>query len=133
MTRGVRINRMLLIAGLILTALGFISGGALLASSIGWITTTSGPTLWILFPLASFGGLLLSALGARTHSLPVLTKSTATVMLLLALAAVIALVMTSIGVLPAPQSVSALWYVFAVGLLSGSAGFLSAARPGEPA
>jgi len=124
---------MMFLAGLVLSALGFVSGAALLGSSIGWLTVSQGPTLWILFPLGTFGGLLLAALGSRTRTLPVLTKLTGAVMFLLALAAVAALVLGSIGVLSAPRETTPLWYVFAIGLLSGSAGFLTSAKPGEPA
>lgn len=124
---------MMLLAGAVLLALGLGSGAALLASSIGWLTVSYPVTLWIMFPLGSALGLLLAALGARTRTVPLLLRVTGTVMFLLALVSVAALVLGSAGMLPVPRGTAALWYVFAVGLIVGTANFLAPAAPGEPA
>jgi hypothetical protein len=122
----------MLIVGLVLVALGLISGAALVASSIGWITPTHSVTLWVMFPFGSALGLLIAALGSRARSLPALLKTTGSVMLLFALVAVATLVLASAGIFPAPQGTAALWYVFGVGLIIGIANFLAPASPQQP-
>lgn len=124
---------MILLVGVLLIALGLISGAALLASEVGWLTVTNVVALWILFPFGAALGLLIASLGAHTRSVPALLKLTGSLMLVLSLAAVATLVLASIGVLPAPRGTAALWYVFVVGLLVGTANFLAPARPGQPA
>jgi hypothetical protein len=123
---------MLLLAGLLLIVLGLISGAALLAAAIGWLTLAPSVTLWVMFPFASALGLLIAALGARTRTLPALLRTTGSVMLLFALAAVAMLVLGSAGLLHAPQETAALWYVFGVGLVVGVANFLAPASPSQP-
>jgi len=124
---------MLLLAGLVLIALGIVSGAGLLLSAIAWLTVSHPATLWILFPLASTLGLLLAALGSRTRTVPMLLKMIGVAMFVLSLSAVAILLLGSIGFLPSPTEMFALWYVFGVGLVVGTAGFLIPASPGEPA
>lgn len=124
---------MIIVTGFVLIALGLVSGGALLGASAGWIALTSTTTLWVLFPLGSAGGLLLAALGSHAHSLPALLKITGSAMLLLSLGAIVVLALSSLGVLPAlAHGPAALWYVFVVGLVVGTANFLAPAAPGQP-
>jgi hypothetical protein len=122
----------MLIVGLVLVALGLISGAALVAASIGWITLTHSVTLWVMFPFGSALGLLIAALGSRARTLPALLKTTGSVMLLFALVAVAVLVLASAGFFPTPQGTAALWYVFGVGLIIGMANFLAPAAPQQP-
>jgi len=124
---------MLLLAGLFLMALGLLSGAALLAASGGWFTVHYGLTLWILFPLLSTFGLLLAGLGSHHRMLPLLLRVTGGILLLEALVAVGLLVAAAAGMVGLPSGSAALWYVFAVGVIGGSAGFLIPAAPGEPA
>lgn len=124
---------MMLLIGLLLTVLGLVSGGTLLSSSLGMLTISNAVALWILFPLASALGLLIAALGSHAHTVPLLLKLTGAVMLILSLAAVACLVLGSAGMVHIANGTSALWYVFAVGLLIGTANFLAPAAPGQPA
>jgi hypothetical protein len=124
---------MILIVGLLLIALGLISGAALLASEMGWLAITHGITLWFMFPFGSALGLLIAALGARRRSVPALLKLTGSLLLLLSMAAVVTLVLASAGILPPPRGTAALWYVFGIGLAVGMANFLAPASPSQPA
>ncbi len=124
---------MILIVGLLLIALGLISGAALLASEMGWLAVTHAITLWLMFPFGSALGLLIAALGAHSRSVPALLKFTGSLMLVLSMAAVVTLVLASAGILPPPRGTAALWYVFGVGLTVGIANFLAPVSPGQPA
>ena len=124
---------MILLVGVLLIALGLISGAALLASEMGWLAITQPMTLWLMFPFGSALGLLIAALGARRRSVPAILKTTGALMLLLSMAAVTTLVLASAGILKAPQGTAALWYVFGVGLAVGMANFLAPVSPGQPA
>ncbi len=124
---------MLLVAGAVLMLLGLISGAGILASSIGMLSVTNDLTLWVMFPAGTFLGLLLAALGSRTHMVPVLMKLSGALMMLLALASITVLVLGSMGILTAPRTFAPLWYVFGVGLFAGASGFLASAKPGHPA
>ena len=124
---------MILFVGLLLIALGLISGTALLASEMGWLAITHDITLWFMFPFGSALGLLIAALGAHRRSLAALLKLTGALLLLLSMAAVATLVLASAGILPPPHGTAALWYVFGVGLAVGMANFLAPATPGQPA
>jgi len=130
---GSKITVMILLVGVLLIALGLISGTALLAAEMGWLTITQALTLWLMFPFGSALGLLIAALGARRRSVPAILKITGALMLLLSMAAVTTLVLASAGILKAPQSTAALWYVFGVGLTVGMANFLAPVSPGQPA
>jgi hypothetical protein len=124
---------MVFIVGVLLIALGLISGTALLASEMGWMAVTHDITLWFMFPFGSALGLLIAALGARRGTVPAILKTTGTLMLVLSMAAVAVLVFASAGILPPPRGTAALWYVFGVGLAVGMANFLAPASPGQPA
>jgi len=124
---------MLFLAGLLLLALGLLCGAALLAGAAGWIALHGTMTLWILFPIATGFGLLLAGLGSRIRTMPLLLKLTGTILLLEALASVTLLVLGTAGVVTLTRGSAELWYVFAVGVIAGSAGFLIPAAPGEPA
>lgn len=122
----------MLIVGLVLIALGLVSGAALVAAAIGWLTLTHSVTLWVMFPFGTAVGLLIAALGSRARSLPALLKTTGSVLLLFALVAVATLVLASAGFFPTPQGTAALWYVFGVGMIIGIANFLAPASPSQP-
>jgi hypothetical protein len=122
----------MLLVGLVLIALGLISGAALVASAIGWVTLTHSVTLWVMFPFGTAFGLLIAALGSRARSLPALLKTTGSVLLLFSLVAVATLVLASAGFFPTPQGTAALWYVFGVGMIIGIANFLAPAAPSQP-
>ncbi len=124
---------MVLLVGVLLIALGLISGAALLASEMGWLIVTHAITLWFMFPFGSALGLLIAALGAQRRTVPALLKLTGSLMLVLSMAAVATLVLASAGILPPPRGTAALWYVFGVGLTVGMANFLAPVSPGQPA
>jgi len=124
---------MLLIAGVVLMLLGLVSGAGIVASSIGMLSVTNDLTLWVMFPIGTFLGLILAALGSRTSAIGALMKLSGTLMLLLALTSIAVLVLGSIGIVTQPHTFAPLWYVFTVGLFAGASGFLASARPGHPA
>lgn len=124
---------MLLLAGLLLLTLGLLCGAALLAGAVGWIALHDAMTLWILFPMLTGFGLLLAGLGSRVRTMPLLLKVTGTILLVEALASVVLLVLGAAGVVTLTRGSAELWYVFAVGVIAGSAGFLIPSAPGEPA
>ena len=124
---------MMLFVGLLLIALGMISGGALVASEMGWLAITHAVTLWFMFPFGSALGLLIASLGSERRAVPALLKFTGTLLLVLSMASVAVLVLASAGILPPPHGTAALWYVFGVGLIVGIANFLAPVSPGQPA
>lgn len=124
---------MILIAGLVLMALGFFSGGTLLASSLGWITLNDPTVLWLMFPIGSITGLLIAALASRVRAMPVLLKISGTIMIVLSLIAIVTLVLGSAGLIATPRGTLALWYVFAVGLAIGAVDLLIPISPSQPA
>src|ERR1051326_2860703 len=91
---------MILLVGLLLIALGLISGSALLASEMGWLTISHALTLWFMFPFGSALGLLIAALGAHRATVPALLKITGGLMLILSMASAVTLVLASAGLLP---------------------------------
>ena len=123
----------MLLVGLLLIALGMISGGALVASEMGWLAINHPLTLWFMLPFGSALGLLIAALGSERRSVPALLKFTGTLLLVLSMASVAMLVLASAGILPPPRGTAALWYVFGVGLIVGVANFLAPVSPGQPA
>lgn len=120
---------MLFAAGLLILALGLFSGAVLLLAPLGLIAATAGMTLWVIFPLFTVGGYLLAASAAPDASLPMLSRATGAVLLLLALVAGVVLVLQG-GAIMEPQSGSlSLWYVLIIGLLGGAAGLAAHRKP----
>ena len=119
---------MLFIAGLVILALGIFSGAILLLAPLGLIEATAGLTLWVLFPLFTVGGYLLAASAAPDSSLPILSRATGAVLLLLALAAGVVLVLQG-GSLMEARGGASLWYVLVIGLLGGASGLAAHRKP----
>jgi hypothetical protein len=120
---------MLFVAGLLILALGLFSGGVLLLGPLGVIDATAGLTLWVLFPLFTIGGYLLAASAAPDSSLPVLSRATGAVLLLLALVAGVVLVLQGGSIIESKVSGMALWYVLGIGLLGGASGLAAHRKP----
>ena len=93
---------MMLIAGLVLLALGLLCGALLLLIPLGVVPGSANLALWLLFPAFAIGGVLM----------------------LLALAAAVALVLQAASIMPSGDSLS-LWYVLVVGLVLGGMGIAS--------
>ena len=120
---------MLFAAGLIILALGLFSGAILLLAPLGLIAASAGVTLWVLFPLFTIGGYLLAASAAPDSSLPMLSRATGAVLLVLALAAGVVLVLQGGAIMEAKDSSLALWYVLVIGLLGGASGLAAHRKP----
>lgn len=120
---------MLFVAGLLILALGLFSGGVLLLAPLGLIEATAGLALWVLFPVFTIGGYLLAASAAPDTSLPMLSRVTGAVLLLLALVAGVLLVLQGGSIMESRVSSLALWYVLIIGLLGGASGLAAHRKP----
>ena len=120
---------MLLVAGIVILALGLFSGAILLLAPLGLIEATAGITLWVLFPLFTIGGYLLAASAAQDTQLPLLSRATGAVLLLLALVAGVVLVLQGGSIMEARGSTVSLWYVLVIGLLGGASGLAAHRKP----
>ena len=78
---------MLLIAGLVLLALGLFCGAFLVLVPLGLVNGSAGLVLWILFPAFTIAGYLMAAIPAEKTALPLLSKVTGAILIVLALAA----------------------------------------------
>lgn len=113
---------MLFVAGIVLLALGIVSGLFLLLFPLGLLSGAPGMALWILFPVFTIVGYLMAASPAKDSMVPVLSRASGAILLLLALAAGVVLVMQAGGVLQPRGDSTSLWYVLVVGIVLGAAG-----------
>ncbi|MBZ0250652.1 MAG: hypothetical protein K8F93_13435 [Burkholderiales bacterium] len=123
---------MLLIAGLILLALGLFSGAFLVLIPLGLVNGSAGLTLWILFPAFTIAGYLMAAIPTEKTALPMLSKVTGALLIVLALISAAGLVMQGSSVIEAKGDSFSLWYVLVLGILLGAAG-IGAHRRDAPA
>lgn len=122
---------MLLIAGLLLLALGLLSGAVLLLAPFGVLVTQAGYTLWATFPLLCLFGFSMLAMQARPPQVRLVSVVSSALLLALALASITALVLAAAALIPAPASTGSLWFVLVVGVLLGSVGAASYGRAAE--
>jgi hypothetical protein len=116
---------MILIAGLVLLALGLFCGAALVLAPLGLLPAVAGLTMWILFPAFTIGGYLLAAAQADNTSLPLLSRISGGLLLVLALAAAVVLVLQGGSIIELAASAMSLWYVLGLGLVLGATGIAS--------
>lgn len=116
---------MLLLSGLFLLALGLFSGAFLVLIPLGLVSGTAGLTLWILFPAFTIAGYLMAAIPSEKTALPMLSKVTGALLLVLALVSAAGLVLHASSVVEAKGDPFSLWYVLVVGLVLGGAGLMS--------
>jgi hypothetical protein len=121
---------MLFVAGLFLLALGLLSGVFLLLFPLGVIAGAPGTALWVLFPVFTVLGYLMAAAPARDSMVPLLSRITGALLILMALAAAAVLVLQGGGVVAPCDDVTPLWYVLGVGIVLGAAGLASHGRVG---
>jgi hypothetical protein len=116
---------MILVAGLVLLALGLLCGVALLLAPIGLLPGGAGLTMWILFPAFTIGGYLLAAAQADDARVPLLSRISGGLLLALALAAAVVLVLQGGSIIELAASSTSLWYVLVLGLALGATGVAS--------
>lgn len=119
---------MLLVAGLVLLALGLFCGAMLVAAPLGLVPAAANLTLWFLFPAFTIGGYFLAAAPASNKSVPMLSRVSGVLLVLLALAAAIMLVLQAAAVIEPQGGTMSLWYVLVVGLVLGGTGLASHTR-----
>jgi hypothetical protein len=119
---------MLLIAGLFLLALGLFSGAFLVLIPLGLVSGSAGLTLWILFPAFTIAGYLMAAIPAEKTALPLLSRVTGALLVVLALVSAAGLVMQGSAVIEAKGDSFSLWYVLVLGIVLGAAGLSSHRR-----
>jgi hypothetical protein len=121
---------MLFVAGIVLLALGLLSGVSLVLFALDVIAGSPGLALWILFPAFTIMGYLMAAAPSHDSMLPMLSRATGALLIVLALASAIALVMQGSGLLQPGDSedATALWYVLVVGIVLGATGLGSHRR-----
>ena len=115
---------MMLIAGLVLLALGLLCGALLLLIPLGVVPGSANLALWVLFPAFAIGGYFMAASAAADGDAAKITRAIGGVLMLLALAAAVALVLQAASIMPGGDSLS-LWYVLVVGLVLGGMGIAS--------
>ena len=119
---------MLLIAGLVLLALGIFCGAMLVAAPLGLVPAGANMTLWLLFPGFTIGGYLLAAAPASNKSVPMLSRVSGVLLVLLALVAAVVLVLQAASMIEHTGGAMSLWYVLIVGLVLGGTGLASHTR-----
>lgn len=116
---------MILVAGLVLLALGLLCGAALVLAPLGLLPAGAGLTMWILFPAFTIGGYLLAAAQADDTRVPLLSRISGGLLLALALAAAVVLVLQGGSIIELAASSTSLWYVLVLGLALGATGVAS--------
>jgi hypothetical protein len=124
---------MLLITGVLVLALGLLSGVVLVLAALGVIAAQVGYTLWVAFPLLCLAGFAMIATQAGLAQVRQVSRLSSALLLALALASVFALVLGAAALIPAPVKPGALWFVLGVGALLGSTGAASFAQRGPNA
>lgn len=119
---------MLLLVGVVLLALGLLSGVALVLGSFAVLGAQPGLTLWFTFPLLCLAGFGLVATHARVEVVKAVSLASSAVLLLLALASIASLVLGATAWVRAPADSAALWFVLVVGAAMGSLGAASFGR-----
>lgn len=114
-----------LLAGVVLMAMGLFAGGVLVAAPIGLAGGSTGLALWVLFPLLTIAGYTLTIAGSRTSQVQGLSFAVSCALLLLAVVAAVALVLSAASVVPLSGSTLPLWYVLVVAGTLGSVGAAS--------
>ena len=124
---------MLIIVGVILIALGLLSGTVLLLATVGLIAATPGFTLWLTFPSLCILGFVLLAMQAQPAQVRAVSVTSSALLLLLSMASIVVLVLSAASILPAPASSATLWFVLVVGGLLGTIGAAPFGRNGDGA
>jgi len=119
---------MLAVFGAVLLMLGLFAGAALVLAPLGLVAWSTGPVLWLLFPVFSVLGYVLFVIGARNVSIRWLSL-VASCLLLLALASAVGLVLGAASVLKPVGGTVSLWYVF---IVAGLVGAVRAAARSSP-
>ena len=117
-----------LLAGAVLVLMGLFSGLVLVAAPLGMAAGSPGIALWVLFPLFTVIGYMLSVAGSRTSQVQGFSFWVACALLVLAVVAAVALVLSAASLVPLRGSPLSLWYVLAV---AGSLGSVGAAAKGS--
>ena len=113
-----------LLAGALLVLMGLFSGAVLVAGPLGVDAATPGIALWILFPLFTLVGYMLTVAGSRTSQVQSFSFGVSCALLVLAVVAAVALVLSAASMVPLKGNAMPLWYVFAI---AGSVGSIGAA------
>ena len=119
---------MVLIIGVLIIALGLLSGGALVLASFGVLGADPGFTLWVTFPLLCLFGFTLIATQAKLAVVRMVSLGAAAILLLLAVASIAGLVLGAANLVHIPGRSAPLWFVFVVGATLGSVGAASFGR-----
>lgn len=118
---------MMLIAGIVLLALGLLCGVLLLLIPIGMVEASDSFALWILFPLFAISGYFMAASAAANRNAAMITRASGGVLMLLGLAAAVVLVLRAAALIPSVGGTLSLWYVLVVGFVLGGMGVASRA------
>jgi hypothetical protein len=113
---------MIVFTGGLLLVLGLVSGAFLLLAPFGIGPSSPGVATWILFPGFTIVGFILFAASAKYSIISTASKIGATLLLVLALGAAVALVAVGNGLAHAAGDLLALWYTLGVGLVLGVSG-----------
>lgn len=119
---------MLLFAGVLLLALGLLSGAVLVLAPFGVAGAQAALTLWATFPVLSLAGFALAAVQGRADHVRLVSLVASGVLLALAMASITAIVLAAAKLIREPTTSAPLWFVLVVGLVLGSVGAASFRR-----
>jgi len=119
-----------LLAGVVLMVMGLFAGAVLVAAPLGLAGASPGPALGVLFPLLTVAGYVLTIAGSRTSQVQGLSFAVSCALLVLAVVAAVALVLSAAAVVPLSGGTLPLWYVLVV---AGGLGSVGAASRGSVA
>jgi len=119
-----------LIAGAVLMVMGLFAGVVLVAAPLGLGGWSASAALWVLFPLFTLVGYMLTVAGSRASQARGLSFGVSCALLLLAVVAAVALVLSAASVVPLDGSTLSLWYVL---VIAGGIGSVGAAARGSVA
>jgi hypothetical protein len=120
---------MLLAFGGLMVLLGLLSGVVLTAAAAGLTALQPGWTAWLAYPGLTLLGYGLFVIPAHASPIEMLTRAAGALCLLLGMAAIVMLVLGSLGILTRATGTVALWWVFGCSLLLGPIGWLCARMP----
>lgn len=118
-------SMIVLLAGAVLVLMGLFSGAVLVAAPLGFVAGSPGVALWLLFPLFTLMGYMLTVAGSRTSQVQGLSFGLSCALLVLAVMAAVALVLSAASIVALEGNAMPLWYVFAIAVTLGSVGAAS--------
>lgn len=121
---------MLMLAAIVLLALGLGAGAILLGAPFGLLPAGPDRALWLLFPGFTGIGYLLFVIPATPAQIRLMSRIASALLLGLATASAVGIFLVAAGQVSTVSASTSLWYVLLLGTLFGALGLMSA-RPAD--